>query len=161
MSKYNNSCTAWEMHLPCWHKTFTLWWFLPPSPPSPPPSLLPVLELLLIKHLSSQRSKGVSYSPDKEPYLHITPEMYTLYSHTPRSIIPVSLISFITSISSNSLPNRDLETYFIHDHFNSFFLQNGDKKSFPNVMFKAEHYTNDITRLSLHLLLHPDTRLHF
>lgn len=66
---------------------------------------------------------------------------------------------FISSIPSNSLPNRSLETYFIHDHFNPCFLQNGDKRSSPDVMFKAERYTKDITRALLKLLLHAETRL--
>lgn len=48
---------------------------------------------------------------------------------------------FISSIPSNSLPNRSLETYFIHDHFNPCFLQNGHKRSSPDAMFKAERYT--------------------
>lgn len=66
---------------------------------------------------------------------------------------------FISSIPSNSLPNRSLETYFMHDHFNPCFLQNGDKRSSPDAMFKAERYTKGITRLLLKLLLHPETRL--
>lgn len=77
------------------------------------------------------------------------------YSHGPA----IALNSFISSISTNSLPNRSLEIYFIHDHFNPYFLQNGDKGSSPDRMCKAERYAREIIRLLLQLLLHPDTRL--
>lgn len=72
-----------------------------------------------------------------------------LFSHGPTLI----MLSFISPTSSSSLFKRSLAT-----HFNPCFLQNRDKKSSPNVLLKAEHYTRDTIRLLLQILLHPDTR---
>lgn len=69
--------TAPVLHGKCiiWLKTVAFWWFSPPplSPPPPPPPHL--LELLLMTHLISRRSKALSCSSAKEPYLHVMPEM--------------------------------------------------------------------------------------